>query len=996
MPKENQTDPRKNFVPRLLPWLLGAVMLVVYWVTMNHWVTLLNLGQVATVSGWVWQPQILQPLTFLVTLPFRWLPAAHVPLALNIFSTLCGAAALALLARSVALLPHDRTEMERTRERSDFTFLTGWVAWVPPVLAVTLAGLQLAFWEQATSFTGESFDLLLFAVILWQLLEYRLDEREGRLFAAAVIYGAGITENWAMTAYFPVFLMVIIWLRKLDFFNPGFLLRMIVCGLAGMLLFFLLPLTVKFSGEYPLTFWQALKPNLQSDWHVIKSFHQGDVRHTLALMSLATLLPVFLMAIRWSAGFGDSSRTGAMLVNNMIHFVNALMFGICVWVMFDPPFSPHQLMPAMGMNAPALTLYYLAALCIGYYCGYFLLVFGKRPVPSRRTSRPEPALPKSLLWLCPVIVAATLAAAALAAGLLVYKNAPIIRAINDDTLLKCAQFSAQNLPRDGAILLCDSETPGQDQALRAYLLQAVLARDGREKNFPVLDTQSLNWPTYHQYLHRHFPKIWPQTVTTNDVGTVSPLRIFRLLNQFSRSNNLYYLNPSFGYYFEQFYQEPHGLVYALKPLPEDTLLPPALDKNLIAKNESFWTHVMDTAGPAIEKALHPPDFKKSKNAAGWFMMHLHVMPEPNPNALMAGLFYSRSLNFLGVQLQRASELETAAPRLKKLEQAATCFSEAEKLNPDNVVAKINFDFNQTLRAGSTSPVDLSRVTADQFGKYRNWSEVLNACGPYDEPSFCFENGAWLMRGGLMRQAVAQFYRVRQLAPNNLAARLFLAQIYIFARQPDRALEALHDPLTDHARFALTDYDDNSIELDVLAAAAHFQKNETADGVALLETEITRHPYDDTLLLASAQSFVMRGLYTNALEVINRKLARTPDDLQWLYGKGIVSLKIGAYNEAVTALSKFLETQTNNPDARFNRAIAYLQSGRLDAARADYRQLQSTYTNSFQVAYGLGEIASRQHDTNEAVRNFKIYLASAPTNSAEFKTVRERLARFGGQ
>jgi Flp pilus assembly protein TadD len=368
------------------------------------------------------------------------------------------------------------------------------------------------------------------------------------------------------------------------------------------------------------------------------------------------------------------------------------------------------------------------------------------------------------------------------------------------------------------------------------------------------------------------------------------------------------------------------------------------------------------------------------------MKHLHPAPEPNPNALYAGTFYSRSLNFLGVQLQRAKELDKAAIR----------FSEAQALNPDNVVAVINLAFNKNLRAGSTNTVDLSRATADQFGKYHDWNEVLTAYGPFDETSFCFGYGDWLFQAGLMRQAVAPFNRVRQLAPDNVKTRTLLAQIYIFARLPDKALEVLHDPLTKADRFALTGYDDNSIELDVLAAGAHFQKNETADGVALLEAEITRHPDNEMLLTVAAQSFIMRGLYTNAIQVINRKLARTPDDPQWLYGKGIASLQVGAYNDAVAALSRILEMQTNNPDARFNRAIAYLQSERLDAARADYRQLQSAYTNLFQVAYGLGEIASRQHDTNEAVRNFKIYLANAPTNSAEYKTVRERLTQLGGQ
>jgi hypothetical protein len=54
------------------------------------------------------------------------------------------------------------------------------------------------------------------------------------------------------------------------------------------------------------------------------------------------------------------------------------------------------------------------------------------------------------------------------------------------------------------------------------------------------------------------------------------------------------------------------------------------------------------------------------------------------------------------------------------------------------------------------------------------------------------------------------------------------------------------------------------------------------------------------------------------------------------------------------------------------------------------RLQQAHTNAFQIAYGLGEIAWRQHETNEAVRNYEIYLANASTNSGESKTVRERL------
>ncbi|HSY10356.1 MAG TPA: hypothetical protein VK840_05520, partial [Candidatus Dormibacteraeota bacterium] len=64
--------------------------------------------------------------------------------------------------------------------------------------------------------------------------------------------------------------------------------------------------------------------------------------------------------------------------------------------------------------------------------------------------------------------------------------------------------------------------------------------------------------------------------------------------------------------------------------------------------------------------------------------------------------------------------------------------------------------------------------------------------------------------------------------------------------------------------------------------------------------------------------------------------------------------------------------------------------KLDAARADYETLRQSFTNSFQVAYGLGEIAWRKHDTNEAIKNYEIFLANVNTNAAEAKTILERL------
>ena len=145
------------------------------------------------------------------------------------------------------------------------------------------------------------------------------------------------------------------------------------------------------------------------------------------------------------------------------------------------------------------------------------------------------------------------------------------------------------------------------------------------------------------------------------------------------------------------------------------------------------------------------------------------------------------------------------------------------------------------------------------------------------------------------------------------------------------------------------------------------------------------------MTAVVQAYLAHGLNTEALGLINRKLAAAPDDAAWLFGKGYVSIQLKNYDDAIAAFSRVLTVQTNNHDARFNRAVACLNSDKLDDARADYLQLQQAFTNSPPVAYGLGEIAWRKHDTNEAMRNYEIYLAHAPTNSDEAKIVIERLS-----
>jgi len=968
MPTEKRTDPRKNFTPRYLPWLLAIAAFIVYCLTLQHRVSLYNLTDVARVCGWNWKPQIYSPITFLVLLPFRLLPASAVPLALNFFSVLCASLTLALLARSVALLPQDRTDDQRKREKSDFSFLTIRSAWLPPVLAVAVCGLQLTFWEHATNFSGEMLDLLLFAFVIWSLLEYRLGEQEGRLFLAAFIYGAGMAENFAMVGFLPLFLTAIIWIRGIAILDLRFLSRMMLCGTVGLLFYLLLPLLAVSSGNLPTTFWEILRLNLLPAHAVLKSIGisiLNPMQHLQYVsLALAYLLPILVMAIRWSATFGDSSRIGSGIASVLLHIAQAFFLGIFIWMAFDPQFGPRNL----GSSMPLLTFYYLGALAVGYFAGYFLLIFGKQEV----TKRPPRKTPPLQFLNIPIVIGVWLLAAVTIVGL-IYRNVPLIKISNDDTLHQFAKLTEEKLPHTGGYLL-------SDDIYRLFLVRSVLIEDGRGNEFVPLDTGSLMIPAYHHFLHKHFQQRWPDLIPLSYTNMVRPVGLIQLLGMLSRTNDLYYLHPSFGYYFEHFYLEPHGLVYKLKTLPSDTLLPPPLDDHLMAENEDFWTH---DAAPSLAKAANAiasPDPNASLSTGEYLLMRLHISRQANQDAaLFAGTYYSRSLDFFGVLLQRADEFE----------RAATNFEAALEVKPDNAIAQINLNFNKELRSGAPVTMDPSRANTDQFGKYATWEQVLNANGPFDDPDFCFVYGMGLFRdNGFVNQSIAQFKRVCELAPDYLPAHIMLAQAYLLSHRPQSVMDALRAPLANPGRFSLNDT--NETQLHFLAAAASFQESNPADGIRLVDDEIAQHPSDEGVLNTAAQIFIVRGLFTNALSIINDQLNSSPTNPTWLYNKGYVAIQMKNYPVAIAALDQVLKIETNNGNALFNRAIANLNSDNLDAAQADYLRLQQALGNKLPIVYGLGEIAWRKQDTNDAVRYYQIYLTQANTNTAEAKTVAERL------
>ena len=965
----------RSFAQTWLPWLLGIAALVLLMGTLNHslsflpdWIT--QFGQPpagARLSGWSWQPEFVAPVFYLVTYPIRLMPEKMIPLALNVFSAICGALALAQLARSVAILPHDRTRDQRERLSNTHYLLNIPTAWLPPLFAGVACGLQLTFWEHGTNGTVEMFDLLLFSYVIRELLEFRLDEKESRLFRAAFVFGAGMSNNLAMIAFFPLFIVALVWTRKIAFFNLRFLVRMALCGVAGLAFYLVLPTIATAAHDSSFTFWDVLKSNIQAQ----KLFLLLFPRTTILLLSLTSILPVFMLSIRWSSQFGDPSRVGVILTTIAFHLSHVVVLLACSWMMLEPAFSPRKV--GFGLFT-FLPLYYLGALSVGYFSGYLLLI--SRAMDSRTAK--ATALERffqhaTLIFIAALFIGVT--------TVLLHRNLPQIRLTNGQIQKQFAADLAEGLPKNGIIV--------SDDPRRLWTLQDFLTQQGRAKDYTFLCSQWLPAPPYHDYLkRRHSNWVNPKSPDADKKVAVQDFELVEMMKSLAKTNEITYLHPSFGYYFESFITQPAGLAQRLILQPDSALVAPPQSAETIALNEKFWIAASEGPLKNLLPFTSPPEETSRYPFPENFYRKLGLKPHLNADAVAIGAIYSRSLVHWAVELQKSGDYEKPVKH----------FELAFQLNRENVVAADNLEFNKKFRAGETGDVQITKSIEDRFGKYRSWDAVLTLNGPYDDPSLTYAQGYVFLQGGLIRQAAQAFDRVRVQSTNDIGSRLWLGQINLNRKFPDRTLELIREIRDIAAR--TPGMSTNLTDLFTLEATAYFAKNDPATATQIIETNLVNFADNFTILAAACKTYADNGRYTNALDITERLLKLAPEEPSCLINKGCFLVEMAGFDEAIKSFTQVLTIETNTTSethirAVLYRAIANFRTDKLDDAQKDYEFVQRQAPKAPQVSYGLGEIAYRRKDTNAAIRNYEAYLTNAPPKTAESKYVGERLAELKG-
>ena len=850
------SDLSRRFPATGLPWVLAILGFVLYAFTLNHWIAAESLRTISRLQEITGQVEYTSPVFFVVTYPLRWLSAAHIPLAANGFTAVCAMLVLAQLGRCIALLAHDRTSMERQRNPHRHGLLAVPLAWIPPVVATLAFGMQLTFWEHAVSATGEMFDLLLFALMVRCLLEYRLRKNDFWLVLCALINGLAVANNWAMVGYLPLFLIVIFWFKggfgifssaflaqllggRLPQFDFKFFWRAVRWWWIGFSFFMLLPIVSSFSTRAHLPFWQCLK--LEIRVYLIKLELLPLI--AIILLSLTSLIPLVFVGIRWGRLVRHETPVIAVWISaSAFHLINLFFLLSGLWVMLDSPLSARHLQNLF----PCLPLYFLTTLVISYSIGYFLLVWRNRYETSRRYKTPFWRNRQFGAFVGLAIVTV------IAVTLLLAKNLPVILRKQEGAMLTAYFTELQReLPEGSAVVFSYDPSP-------LLLLEESLIRYHHENKYVLVDTSLLGThPEYLGFLNRKYPAFQINSYLPSPKADPREAPVLmQWLHAIARNHELYWLHPVAGFIAEDFESHQQGLVYPLKPYASRNAAATPMSANDFSRNEKFWAN--------FRAYNYTNLIQRTALPSGRF-----APAEPDSSAFVLSGYYSLALDNWGVELQRRGDFKGAG----------SCFELAKNLSRENISAQINFDCNERLRAYEPIPTEPKNEFAERAAKIDSWGTTLRLYGPIDEPNACYKLGVIFRESGMRRQSIEQFQRVRALAPDYLDGALRLGDAYLQSGRPNDALEQADAALA---------VDPRSRSALLLRGMALIELKEFPAALPTLNKLVNQDPQNSQAHLARGYSYLQLRQYTLANVDYSIVVHNEPDNFAGYYGLAAVA------------------------------------------------------------------------------------------------------------
>jgi len=524
------------------------------------------------------------------------------------------------------------------------------------------------------------------------------------------------------------------------------------------------------------------------------------------------------------------------------------------------------------------------------------------------------------------------------------------------------------MPERGAIIL-------SDEPVWLFATRYEVEKRTRGHGHIFVDTTQLAQVGFHRFMEKTHPSRWPRL----RAGLSSRLPIdsrsqVEMLMELSRSNEVYYLHPSSGFFFEFFHARPERMLYHLQPYAAGAISAPPLTAAELQQQDAFWRQLKVEELDRLIQAMQPinAEAKSSKFQAVQTGMEAY-----------AGVAYSRALNHFGAEAQRGGDVR----------MAATYFDLALQCNVSNPSAFINQDYNRRLQQGQRGSRPPGEDVIRRMVPYGGtWEAILNVNGPVDEPSVSYLMAQTFDRLGLHRQAAQALERCIYFEPTNLAARVGLITECIQIPLPDKATELINDlRARPPAPLTLTD----ELELARAEAWIRLQKNDLPGAEKILNDAQQKYPKEPGPFVTLVQVYLSLQKPAEAFAVVEQQLKSQPDNPSALIDYAAMLISGGKLKESIPYLDRALKIKPQEPSGLLNRAIAnlYADPPQVDAALQDYQLLESVTPKAYYVYFGLGQCYRLKKSRVEALKYYRKYLETAPRNIPERRVVEDYIRKL---
>ncbi|MDH3709936.1 MAG: tetratricopeptide repeat protein [Cyclobacteriaceae bacterium] len=228
-------------------------------------------------------------------------------------------------------------------------------------------------------------------------------------------------------------------------------------------------------------------------------------------------------------------------------------------------------------------------------------------------------------------------------------------------------------------------------------------------------------------------------------------------------------------------------------------------------------------------------------------------------------------------------------------------------------------------------------------------------------------------------------KAESLGLDTLALNVLLADLYLKERQNQNALENIDQALAKNG-------DDPANHLrkgKILLAMANPEQAEQSL-LKSLELDKDNSPASKAL----ADIYLQREDYENALVYIQQNLAKTPNDNDFLYKKGVALSHTGQASQAIGLFRKVV-TQDQNYEPAFSQlGTVYYQKRRYDSARYFANQALKLEAKDIEAMLTLARVADRKKGYWVALKHYEDILAIDSTYApavAEHKKLKGKIA-----